>query len=136
MLQLPQRKHVPAADIIDFSAGNWSPIEKPGRATATLQRIANGRHAHGDRFLTAYYGNEAGGRSLARPLGTITTRDRYAVIDGDRMRMLRADECRAAMGFPADYLLPEQHRTAVHLLGNAVCPPVARDIITAIRETA
>jgi len=136
MLQLPQRQHVPAADIIDFAAGNWSAIEKPGRAAATLSRIANGRRAHGDRFLTAYYGNELGGRSLTRPLGTITTRDRWGIVDGDRMRMLRADECRAAMGFPADYRLPQQHRTAVHLLGNAVCPPVARDVITAIREAA
>lgn len=136
MLPLPKRQHVPAAEIIDFGAGNWSAIDKPGRAAATLGRIANGRRAHGDRFLTAYYGNEAGGRSLARPIGTITTRDRYAVIDGDRMRMLRADECRAAMGFPADYRLPQQHRTAVHLLGNAVCPPVARDVINAIKEAA
>jgi len=134
MLQLPQRQHVPAADIIDFAAGNWSAIEKPGRAAATLSRIANGRRSHGDRFVTAYYGNEAGGRSLTRPLGTITTRDRWGVVDGDRMRMLRADECRAAMGFPAEYRLPQQHRTAVHLLGNAVCPPVARDVINAMRE--
>ncbi|USE78950.1 DNA cytosine methyltransferase [Cupriavidus gilardii] len=136
MLRLPQRDHVPAAKVVDFEAGSWSPVQKPGRAASTLQRIAQGRRAHGDRFLTAYYGNEAGGRSLARPLGTVTTRDRYALIDGDRMRMLRADEYRAAMGFPADYRLPEQHRTAVHLLGNAVCPPVARDVITAIREAA
>lgn len=136
MLNLPQRQHVSAASVIDFSAGKWSAIEKPGRAAATLSRIANGRRAHGDRFLTAYYGNEAGGRSLDRPIGTITTRDRWAVVDGDRMRMLRPDECRAAMGFPADYQLPEQHRLAVHLLGNAVCPPVARDIINAIKEAA
>ena len=27
-------------------------------------------------------------------------------------------------------------RMAVHLLGNAVCPPVARDIINAIRDAA
>ncbi|MNU05440.1 C-5 cytosine-specific DNA methylase [compost metagenome] len=50
--------------------------------------------------------------------------------------MLSASECRAAMGFPADYKLPAQHKTAVHLLGNAVCPPVARDILTAIKEAA
>ena len=42
----------------------------------------------------------------------------------------------AAMGFPDDYRLPEQHREAVHLLGNAVCPPVAADLIQAIREAA
>ena len=27
--------------------------------------------------------------------------------------------------------LPAQHREAVHLLGNAVCPPVARAIVAA-----
>lgn len=136
MLQLPQREHAPAASVIDFSAGNWSPIAKPGRSARTLARIDAGRRQHGDRFLTAYYGNETGGRSLARPLGTVTTRDRYAVIDGDRMRMLTAGEYRAAMGFPADYRLPARHRDAVHLLGNAVCPPAAADIITEIRRAA
>lgn len=136
MLDLPRREHVPATEIVDFSAGKWSQIERPGRATATLSRIAVGRQHHGARFLTAYYGNERGGRSLDRPIGTITTRDRWASVDGDRMRMLSAHECRAAMGFPADYILPDQHRLAVHMLGNAVCPPVARDVINAIREAA
>ena len=88
--------------------------------------------------MAPYYGSGSGetGRSLNRPLGTITTRDRWSVIDGDRMRMLTAHECRAAMGFPDDYRLPGQHREAVHLLGNAVCPPVAADLIHAIREAA
>lgn len=45
-------------------------------------------------------------------------------------------EARAAMGFPSDYVLPDNQRTAMHMLGNAVCPPVARDVITAILETA
>ncbi|MEK6419981.1 MAG: DNA cytosine methyltransferase [Burkholderia gladioli] len=136
MLNLPKRDRVPATQIIDFSSGNWSQIEKPGRASATLARIANGRRVHGDRFLTAYYGAETGGRTLNRPIGTITTRDRWAVIDGDRMRMLTKEECRDAMSFPIDYILPPQHRLAVHMLGNAVCPLVARDIITAIKEAA
>jgi DNA (cytosine-5)-methyltransferase 1 len=86
--------------------------------------------------VTAYYGSETGGRCLSRPLGTITTRDRWAVIDGDRMRMLSVPECRAAMGFPATYHLPERTKDAVHMLGNAVCPPVARDVINAIKEAA
>lgn len=135
-LKFRKREHVPAISIIDLKAGNWSAVEKPGRAINTLSRIANGRAAHGRRFLTAYYGNETGGRSLHRPIGTITTRDRWAIVDGKRMRMLRVDECRAAMGFPADYILPEQHRLAVHMLGNAVCPPVARDVLRAIKRAA
>ena len=40
------------------------------------------------------------------------------------------------MGFPAGYLLPAQHKEAVHLLGNAVCPPVATDIINALSTAA
>lgn len=131
-LKLERREHTPATDFINFTAGRWSEINRPGRAQATLERIANGRKCHGQRFLTAYYGNEKGGRSLHRPIGTITTRDRWAIVDGERMRMLSAQECRAAMGFPADYRLPSIHRDAVHLLGNAVCPPVARDIIAAL----
>ena len=43
---------------------------------------------------------------------------------------------RAAMGFPASYILPENSRTAMHMLGNAVCPPVARDVLLAIKEAA
>lgn len=135
-LQLPAREHVAAGSIIDFNAGSWSAIDKPNRATATLARVANGRARHGQRFLTAYYGNEAGGRSLQRPIGTITTRDRWAIVDGERMRMLSVQECRRAMGFPAGYILPAQHRLAIHLLGNAVCPPVVTDIIQALKAAA
>ena len=133
-LRLPRHDHVAATSFIDFEAGRWSQINRPGRALATLERIGNGRRSHGSRFLTAYYGNEKGGRSVHRPIGTITTRDRWAIVDGDRMRMLAAQECRAAMGFPTGYRLPQQHRSAVHLLGNAVCPPVARDVISALIE--
>lgn len=135
-LNLPRRQHVPAATIIDFDADRWSPIDRQGRSPATLARIANGRRQHGDRFLIAFYGNEKGGRSLTRPVGTITTRDRWAVVDGDRMRMLSVAEARRAMGFRASYRLPERARDAMHMLGNAVCPPVVRDCITALREAA
>jgi len=136
MLQLPQREHVPVSSIIDFDDGKWSSVGKPGRAAATLERIENGRRQHGERFLTAYYGGERGGRSISRPVGTITTRDRWAIVDGNRMRMLSKDECRAAMGFPDDYILPEQHRLAVHMLGNSVVPVVARDVIQAMLDAA
>jgi DNA (cytosine-5)-methyltransferase 1 len=137
-LRLQLREHVAALSVVDFEAGRWSPINRPGRSLRTLARIASGRQRHGQRFVAPYYGSGSGdtGRSLGRPLGTITTRDRWAVIDGDRMRMLTADECRAAMGFPAGYRLPAAHKDAVHLLGNAVVPLVAADIINALRVAA
>jgi len=137
-LTLPRRERVLASSFIDFTAGRWSPVERKGRAAATLQRIANGRRQFGNRFLAPFYGGGSGltGRSLDRPIGTITTHDRWAVIDGDRMRMLSVDEARQAMGFPASYKLPQNSRLAMHLLGNAVCPPVARDVINALQAAA
>lgn len=135
-LRLPSRPRVPAADAIDFNTGRWAQVQRPGRSPRTLARVAAGRSRFGSRFVAPYYGSGSGqtGRSLERPLGTVTTRARWAVIDGDRMRMLTTAECRAFMGFPPGYLLPAQHTTALHMLGNAVCPPVARDLINALRE--
>ncbi len=135
-LRLPRREHVPCASIIDFNAGRWSQVNKPGRAQKTIERIARGREQHGDRFLTAYYGATRGGRGLDRPIGTITTRDRWAVIDGDRMRMLTVDEARKAMTFRDSYRLPENGRDAMMMLGNAVPPMAAREVITALMEAA
>lgn len=137
-LDMPKREHVPIGDAIDWTAGTWSQVNRPGRSLATLQRVANGRQRFGDRFVMPYYGSGSGltGRSLDRPLGTVTTRARWAVVDGDRMRMLSIDENRAAMGFRRDYRLPASPAEAVHLLGNAVCPPVPTDIITALRQAA
>lgn len=135
-ISLPRREHVGAGEIIDFEAGSWSPVDRQGRAPSTLARVCAARTRFGSRFVMPYYGSGSGltGRCLSRPLGTITTLARWAVVDGDRMRMLTKDESRAAMGFPAGYLLPPQHREALHMLGNAVVPPVARDVINAIRE--
>ncbi len=127
-----------AAACIDFSAGRWSPINRPGRSGATLARIEAGRSAFGSRFLAPFYGSGSGttGRSLDRPIGTLTTRARWALIDGDRMRMVRAVEGRALMGFPGDYALPANEAQAWHLIGNAVAPAQARDVIDALRRAA
>jgi DNA (cytosine-5)-methyltransferase 1 len=137
-LSLPQRAHVPAERILDFNTGTWSAVDKPGRSRATLARIAAGRSQHGGRFLAPYYGSGSGltGRPLSRPIGTITTRARWSVIDGDRMRMLTVAESRRAMGFRESYRVPAGTVDALHMLGNAVCPPVARDFIDALRRAA
>lgn len=136
LLNLPKMEHVPASSFIDFSEGRWSPIIKPGRAAATIERVANGRAAHGDRFVMSYYGNTRTGRSMDRPIGTITTRDRWAVVDGDMMRMLTADENLLAMSFPKHTLRPDNHRLTVHMAGNAVPPVAGQRIIQALMEAA
>jgi DNA (cytosine-5)-methyltransferase 1 len=136
-LDMERRPHRAIADVIDWSAGDWSDIERAGRSSATLKRIDAGRCRFGVRFLAPYYSSGSGltGRSIHRPIGTITTRDRWAVIDGQRMRMLRVAEAKLAMGFPARYALPGSHRDALFMLGNAVCPPVVADLLTSIRSS-
>lgn len=135
-LRLAAREHVPASRVIDFAAGRWAAVHKPGRSPNTLARVAAGRRRFGDRFLAPYYGSGSGetGRSLDRPIGTLTTRARWALIDGDRMRMVLASEGRALMGFPVRYRLPVSEAQAWHLLGNAVAPPQACDVIEALRR--
>jgi DNA (cytosine-5)-methyltransferase 1 len=136
MLKLPKLPHVPAESFIDFEAGRWSLVNKPRRAAATLDRVANGRAQFGDRFLMAYYGNSKSGRSLNRPIGTITTRDRWAVVDGDRMRMITKEENMLAMSFPADYISPTSHKLTVHMGGNAVPPEAMYQMVKALKEQA
>jgi DNA (cytosine-5)-methyltransferase 1 len=85
-----------------------------------------------------YNGRGSGltGRSLARPIGTVTAADRWAVVDGDRMRMLAVDELRAAMGFREGYALPAQRCHATMMLGNAIVPAVAESAVRAVMEAA
>lgn len=129
-IKQPNMGHVPARTFIDWESGSWSDVHKPRRAAATIARWEAGRASQGERFVMPYYGSGSGktGRSLDLPIGTVTTRDRWALVDGDRMRMLTPAEYRSAMGFPSSYVLPKVRKTAIHLLGNAVCPPVAAHI--------
>lgn len=137
-LKLPQRPHRPVADVIEWNAHRWSPINKQGRSEKTLSRIAAGRAEFGDRFVFPYYSNGSGlkGRSINRPLGTVTTVDRWAIVDGDRMRMFQPSELRIVCGFDKDYVLPATRREAIHLLGNAVAPIAAADLLDAIKTAA
>ncbi|MDP2548881.1 DNA cytosine methyltransferase [Oceanobacter sp. 4_MG-2023] len=135
-ITLDKEPHRPAREFIDFSTGNWSPVEKPGRAAATLARAQHGRANFGEQFLFSYYGNTKTARSIDRPIGTITTRDRWAIVNGDQMRMLTADECLAAMTFPANTQRPRQHRATVHMAGNAVPPMAGEKFIRAALAVA
>lgn len=135
-LRLPKRDHVAVNSVIEWDQHAWSPIEKPGRSRATLARIASGRAKFGDRFVAPFYGSGSGttGRSVHRPIGTLTTVDRWAVVDGDRMRVLQPTENRSIMSFGPHIVLPPVKRDAMHLLGNAVAPYVARDILLDLKQ--
>lgn len=140
-LKITHQPHQATRNVIRWGADTWRPWRTPQRASQglqplcekTLTRINAGRQQHGERYLIAYYGSAEGGRSVDRPCGTLTTHDRYAIIDGDRLRWLSIVEQLAIMSFPDNYTMPKDRRLATHLLGNAVCPRVMTTIVQAIR---
>ncbi|KZX58069.1 DNA methyltransferase [Halioglobus sp. HI00S01] len=137
-LTFAKQDHVGFIDIYEEDSAAWSPINKPGRSKKTLRRIENGRARFGDFFLAPYYSSGSGltGRDINRPLGTVTCKDRWSIINGDQMRMVSVPEYRRAMGFPADMILPSKKADAVHGLGNATCPKVVTEVLTAVLKAA
>jgi DNA (cytosine-5)-methyltransferase 1 len=134
---------VPARNVVNLNGVYRSnPLDNGRRAAKTLARAQKGFEALGEEtpFLLVYYGSDGDGsrgwQSLDIPLRTITTLDRFALVkpgengDGPVMRMLQPPELRAAMGFPDTFELNHgNRRDKIHLLGNAVCPPVMKTIV-------
>lgn len=131
------------ADIVDLNGTyKWTPLRAPKRATATLERAERGISAMGaDKpFLLVYYGSDGGGgwQKLNRPLRTITTVDRFALVKPDAqhghvMRMLQVPELQAAMGMPLKMKLEAgTRRDRIKMIGNAVCPPVMKRVIKSL----
>jgi DNA (cytosine-5)-methyltransferase 1 len=114
------------------------------RASATLERANRGFEELGKSasFLLVYYGSDGPGgwQPLDRPLRTITTHDRFALIQpgdaGHEIRMLQVPELKRAMGFADGYKLPiGNRRQRIRLLGNGVCPPVMRTVVEALTSS-
>ena len=139
----PEAKDPAAAQSILDDPGTWkmSPLFSPRRAKATITKAKRAFAAlkEGTSFLLVYYGNDGSGgwQPLDRPLRTITTVDRFALVehDGDmwRMRMLQVPELRRAMGHGSDFKLPVgTRRDRIKLLGNGVCPPVMEAVVQSL----
>lgn len=120
--------------LLDVPESVWTPV-----ASATpgvQQRIANGRRRHGRRFLTQHTTNHAG-VALTEPIRTITTAaGHWNLVDGDRYRALTGRELARGMGFPDTFVWPEETTVSQVTtgLGNAVCPPVARQVVAAVAD--
>ena len=74
-------------------------------------------------FLTKYYGSGAGATPVSQPLATVTSKDRFALVEpyrmGIRFRMLQPHELAAAMGFHG-YQFTGTKTEQVKQIGNAV----------------
>jgi DNA (cytosine-5)-methyltransferase 1 len=138
VLEIPQKAHVPASEILNINGKySYTPLRSDRRAEATIERAERAIAVMGNNpFILVYYGSDkAGGwQKLDRPLRTITTLDRFALVkkeNGDHvMRMLQVPELKMGMGLPQKFSVGETtRRNSIRMIGNAVCPPVMRAVI-------
>lgn len=117
-------------------------------ADAPLHTIsAQGQHhAQVQAFLLKYYGTDQD-PGITEPLHTVTTKARfglvtvkgepYAIVDIG-LRMLTPRELYRAQGFPEDFIIdcgrggkPLTQEAQIRMVGNSVCPPMARALVAA-----
>ena len=117
----------PIQDIIEDVDEGWKHIRNA--SPGDRERIAAGKRKCGKTFLSQMTTGHKG-VPLHEPIRTITTQDHWKLVEGDYYRNLTINELSRAMGFPEDHKIPDIGRTnSVIGLGNAVCPPVMRDIL-------
>ncbi|MET9517471.1 DNA cytosine methyltransferase [Streptomyces sp. NPDC002994] len=92
-----------------------------------------------EHLLVPYYGNGTA-KPVTEPVGTLSTRDRYALVKGDvdindvLFRMLEPHEIGRAMSFADQYIVLGSKRERVRQYGNAVTPNAAEVILCALVE--
>lgn len=102
-------------------------------------------------YLIKYYGSGGSCQTLDRPLDTITTKDRFGLvnvvteINGEKyilkdifLRMLKPEELKLCQGFPGDYIIDRDYKwrkypvsEQVKRIGNSVVPVMAKALVEA-----
>jgi DNA (cytosine-5)-methyltransferase 1 len=143
-VRLTNKSGPAARTLIDLNGRyQYTPLYKKNRAKATLLRARRALRSIGMKkpFLLVYYGSDAAGgwQRLNRPLRTITTVDRFAVVrrsrQGREMRMLQVPELQTAMGMKEMRFEHGTRRERIKILGNAVCPPVMQNVVSSLVKT-
>jgi DNA (cytosine-5)-methyltransferase 1 len=121
------------------AGGTWNdtahPVTAPMRTRTAVET---------DALLIPYYRTGVA-RPTSHPIGTLSTRDRYALVDGPgvaagdiedcRFRMLTVGEIQAAMAFtPSYHLAGTSRRVKIRQLGNAVTPCAMELLMSALAE--
>ncbi|WP_030277122.1 DNA cytosine methyltransferase [Streptomyces sp. NRRL B-24484] len=128
--------------------GRFRPVSAPlttVTASGNHHGLVTAPNARLQRLLVPYYSNGRA-RPVTDPVGTITTKDRWSLIthqlleggrihlDDVRFRMLTPAEIGKAMAFRPGYIVLGSAKDQVRQYGNAVTPPVAELIISALVE--
>lgn len=130
------RPELPFGPCIEWDVPGWRPVSSS--SAAVQERVRRSRERLREvRFLTQHTSDHMG-VSLNEPIRTITTKDQWAIVDGDRYRPLTVRETARAMSFPDHYRWPESasRRDCMTGLGNAVPPALAAAIVSTVAEAA
>ena len=97
--------------------------------------VTKAEHCLATPLIVKYNGSEKSLHSVDKPLDTISTKERFGVLEGVifdiRYRMLQPHELAAAMSFPPEYIFTGKKEDQVKQIGNAVPPILAEALITA-----
>jgi len=128
---LPEPAFGPA---IQWRSGKWKPFREIGAGRRKV--IKAGLKRFGPRFV----GQDVTGHKgipTTEAVRTVTCQDQWFVVkEGSVARPFTIRETARAMGFPDAYEWPDYatRTDCIVGLGNAVPPPVARDLITQVAE--
>ncbi|MCG9589941.1 DNA cytosine methyltransferase [Vibrio harveyi] len=135
-LNLPKYEPIPARSFMDLNPDGYKWDDVASRVLATRNRVANGRKQFGEIFLDAAYGTAKSGRSIDKPLGTVTTVNKHSLVIGDKIRPLSIREQAAAQTFDSGYQWPKSTVLTKMMIGNAVPPAMAKEITIAVQKAA
>lgn len=135
-LVLPECEPIAARSFIDLDMNGYKWDHISNRVLATQKRVTNGRKQFGEVFLDAAYGSAKSGRSIDKPVGTITTINKHSLVIGDLIRPLSIREQAAAQTFDECYKWPASATETKMMIGNAVPPVMAKEVISAVLKAA
>lgn len=132
VFELPSETEVGFGQCLEVDDDGWRPISMAQPGARERMLLARLRWGSRRAFLSQHVTGHSG-VPLEEPIRTITTKDHWVLVEGDRYRKLTLRELARGMGFPDSYELPRVARsTVIRGLGNAVSPPVARELVTQI----
>jgi len=116
--------------------GTWRDIVDAG-ADARARMVSASARFRGQPCLVNHVTGHRG-IPLTEAIRTITTKAQWTLVHGARYRWLTTRELARGMGFPDSFTWDDSitRTDALRGIGNAVCPPVARDIVSAVKEAA
>lgn len=112
--------------------------ELPTLTTANVQALIMRNNSGGSEMTTPIHEamrtlTTTGHQSLIASPEDIEAAE--AQVDDCLFRMLEPHEVAAGMAFPGDYIWAGTRREKVRMAGNAVTPPAARDLVSAVVES-